>query len=292
MGNTDITCTDNCSSSMNVFSLNIQGVSGKIHLLDSFISEVNQNIVAICLSEHWLKQEEIVNLRVSDFVTASFFCRSQRKRGGVAVMVKKAVQVVPLVIDSLSIECDAELAGVLLPDVNLIIIATYRSPTGNFENFISTITNALDSINFKSKKIVVVGDFNVHFNKDDQNAKRLCDVFAEYGLFSNFSEPTRCGNCLDNVFSNVRDNLANAPVDFLFSDHLGILTSLPLVETTSPTTSLTVQPTTSKGLFALYNLVRTQKFDFMLNSNKNIEERVLEFINILSNCKSAYLKRI
>ena len=54
-----------------------------------------------------------------------------------------------------------------------------------------------------SDEILIVGDFNVHFETVDKPSPDLADLCAEYGLSQQVFEPTRISNhTLDLVFCN------------------------------------------------------------------------------------------
>lgn len=69
-------------------------------------------------------------------------------------------------------------------------------------------------------RLLVAGDFNVHFNKtDDYNAMRVTQLFWSFGFTQLINEATHNkGNCLDNIFSNFLVNDVDNVV-MSFSDH-------------------------------------------------------------------------
>jgi hypothetical protein len=73
-----------------IFHQNIQGVSNKI---DEVLTSVSRNAPqVICLTEHCLRTEEILNVNFSQCTLGASFCRQTYSYGGVCVFVPKNIQ--------------------------------------------------------------------------------------------------------------------------------------------------------------------------------------------------------
>ena len=202
--------------------INIQGLAGKTTALESFFLNEGGRFMAVCLNEHWLSEAEISGLVIHRYRVVSFFSRSHRKRRGVAIMLRDDYFYEPLSLCDFCVELTGEIAGVVVPDLSLLILSVYRSPDGGFDDFIAILVRVFEFLNVSSRNVVVAGDFNVCFNERDTRTTALMDIMAEYGLFSDFSEPTRLGRGIDNVFTSF-DSVKYSVVDSHYSDHLGVV---------------------------------------------------------------------
>lgn len=52
----------------------------KILELEHFFFQ--ENVKIVCISEHWLEDEQVDNFVPKEFVMADIMCRKQKKRGG------------------------------------------------------------------------------------------------------------------------------------------------------------------------------------------------------------------
>lgn len=90
--------------------------------------------------------------------------RTLNKRGsGLCLYIKKGLTVEKLDIDMS--KADIELMGVKIPrpkQKNIIVLLTYRQPTGNFEVFCETVTVVVQSLSGRDDW-VIMGDFNANY---------------------------------------------------------------------------------------------------------------------------------
>ena len=107
-----------------------------------------------------------------------------------------------------------------------MIVCIYRSPSGEFELFSSTLTQALELLRSYTR-VILVGDFNVRFGTTDARAVRISDLFASYGYIQTNYTATRGNNCLDNMFINFsHEQFTTNVVDTRLSDHLAQILSV------------------------------------------------------------------
>lgn len=62
---------------------NVQCLSNKVLILDVALEESKSDF--LLLSEHWLNIDQLFQIRLSNFLLVSAFCRSILKHGGVAI---------------------------------------------------------------------------------------------------------------------------------------------------------------------------------------------------------------
>ncbi|RYA68204.1 hypothetical protein DD592_26905 [Enterobacter cloacae complex sp. 2DZ2F20B] len=106
-------------------------------------------------------------------------------------------------LEQLSIEKHGEISGIYMNNLEIYVINVYRSPSGDLNKFLSTLVKVFGIINTLKNNIILTGDFNVKFDKEDPLKDCLLDFMRTYGLFHLVEFPTRNNNCLDNVFNNL-----------------------------------------------------------------------------------------
>lgn len=126
--------------------------------------------------------------------------------GGVCIFVKECLISKALnICNSFSKEVDGEFAAIELIKENLVIICTYRSPSGSLENYFQILNDILRNISLE-KKILVAGDFNLNFNISCFNTIACKNIFLSYNLKDIVQDNTRVTSVSqtrnDNVFSN------------------------------------------------------------------------------------------
>lgn len=218
------------SKIFNVLNYNIQSLQHKIDQLN--LQVIEHNIDIICLTETWLCEGQLEFLNLHNFKIGAHYCRHVNKHGGVLIATKSNYKCTSLKkLTELSIERDAEFAGLYLANIDAVILGLYRSPMGSLDIFFDRLAEVLNCItdDFCDKKIIVAGDFNINFLVDTRLTKSITDLFSSYGLFKVFHDASRVSNstetCIDNIFLNT--NYQNCKTEELhMSDHLAQFISL------------------------------------------------------------------
>ena len=140
-----------------------------------------------------------------------------------------------------------------------------------------------------SLNVILVGDFNVHFQDPrDVDARELNGFLREYGLSSDFSAPTRFASCLDNSFSNTQVPLRTATVGCTFSDHKGLESAYYIRSLgVNDLDDRFVRPTTQCGLLLFYQLVQEINFQFVYSDDLSAGGAADVLIETLSSLASA-----
>ena len=154
-------------------STNTQGLTNKTKALE--ILAHHQNVDIICVSEHWFCDENATLYNLQNYTNTSCYTRQEYIHGGVCIFTRNSIQASEIkLLCNNSTEVDCEMAGVYLQQHSFIIIPVYRSPNGNFDNFLQTIESTLTQITALYKhnvRIIIAGDFNAHFhNYNPQNS--------------------------------------------------------------------------------------------------------------------------
>ena len=79
-----------------------------------------------------------------------------------------------------------------LPKHKLIIVCIYRSPDGQLEKFINNLDVVIRKLSQKNNKsLLLCGDWNIDFLKEDNSKKDLTDLLLRYNLVNTVEPPTR-----------------------------------------------------------------------------------------------------
>ena len=100
-------------------------------------------------------------------------------------------------------------------------------------DFIDEVDTLLEYItNNLTEVIIVLGDFNVHFDIMRKATKDVVDVFSSYGLQPSVQEPTHIeGYTIDQIFYNRNDFDSSLKLavctDSILSDHYAVHFTIP-----------------------------------------------------------------
>lgn len=123
-------------------------------------------------------------------------------------------------------ELDAEFCGMEISRDFLVIVVYRSSRCGNFSTFLECFDNLLYDFTDKYKKIVVLGDFNIHFDKESNDKSNFLSLINSYGLEVTISDYTRVSerskSCLDNILTTFDgDHFKTEVIEPCLSDHYG-----------------------------------------------------------------------
>ena len=268
------TCDKN---TLRILHINIQCISNKFNELE--IHTKRTKVDVICINEHWLQSDELAAVKIPNFKLANFFCRSERRHGGVCIYVRDGIDFRALNLRNESVELDMELTGITLGE--LVVLSVYRSPAGNFKCFINILSEILERY-CKNFKLLIAGDFNVKFNTGDASAVLLCNTFQTFGIRATNYQNTRQAACLDNIFVSdavcVNIHLDNS----LSSDHCGLVAETYILPQNTAGETIFYRPITDTGLFMLYNIIENINWSFTSEKLVNIEVRMNKTLNTLT----------
>ena len=135
-----------------------------------------ENIDVICITERWLQHSDIDNLNIQDFYPSSHFSRKNQKHGGSVIYTKANLNNAKELtkIKHISIECHAEMCGIVFNDITIICI--YRRPDGIPDMCFNCVINALKLAANKTKYLIFCGDLNIDYSKETV-FKKPCLIF-------------------------------------------------------------------------------------------------------------------
>lgn len=262
--------------------INIQSIRNKYDTFSAFISDKNYDI--ICLTEHWLTYDEIDGLCFDNYSLASAYCRTPHIHGGVLILVRKPLKCVgnQWVVDR-SVEFACELSSVSIPDLNLVVITAYRTRTSCLDGFEDVLGGIIERFLVDTQNTIVLnGDFNLNFDRPVAAVVDFVNFLGTFGLNRTIFEPTRFNNCIDNIFTNARDDYNAEVIKPYLSDHFAVLITLYVHSNiTVGGSSVSLRPVTVAGLFELNNYV--QDIDWSpLDADVSAADKFSHFINILA----------
>ncbi len=98
--------------------------------------------------------------------------------------------------------------------------------------FYSEFSECLESVVLNTDPVLLVGDFNIHVDCDDNtDAVKLLELFENVGLDQHVYTPTHCsGHTLDLIVTQQTDRIiaSSSRADCLFSDHMPVFCQLQL----------------------------------------------------------------
>ncbi|RVE51307.1 hypothetical protein evm_004111 [Chilo suppressalis] len=146
------------SKYLNIVHQNIQGFSGKDLEVCLFLNA--KNIRILCITEHWLRDYELV-MNLDNYTVASSFCRKSAIRGGSLIILQNDLKYKERSdIVSLSVERNIELSCVELDE--MIIICVYRPPSGNYTQFESAMEDAFNIVYLQPNPVLLVKSLRRH----------------------------------------------------------------------------------------------------------------------------------
>jgi hypothetical protein len=193
--------------SFTVFYQNITGLRSKNNeLIETVLPKLPH---VICLTEHHSLEQEIETLSIDHCILGARFCRHSLMHRGTLIFVHESLAFTNIDLQESCMEQDIEACAVKINLLTTImyIICIYRSPTGNFSQFIKGIDTILNQFSKPNIKIIVCDDINVEYLDETCYKKQLDALVATYNLISTVRFPTRSLNgsnsAIDNIFIDI-----------------------------------------------------------------------------------------
>lgn len=177
--------------------------------MEQFLQEHPFDI--LCLSETFLTVPKLENLILSNYKVAAHYCRKERIRGGVCILVKNNIDYVERNdVSDMSREFIVEYCAIDIQCINLLIICIYWNERET-EIFFDSLICLLDKLKKEQHKNVIIGgDFNVNMLVKSKLSVDLKNLFLTYNYIQQVTWPTRIcpttSTCINLylVFTNFR----------------------------------------------------------------------------------------
>ena len=129
----------------------------------------------LCISEHHLGESELQVTHLANYSLWASYCRKTFLKGGFSIFVYRNLKYNNLNIDEYNINTDIEACAIQLDSTfnKLCILAIYRSPNGDFTNFLKRLDMILQKLYNNKYNIVICGDVNVNYLMDNNRRSQL-----------------------------------------------------------------------------------------------------------------------
>ena len=258
----------------------------------------DNDIHIACITETWLSPSQGHNHTISELnalgYNLSFIGRKSRRGGGVAFLLKDFIKFSPVKYDVQfeSFEWD----GVTVIDgrTNYCLIGIYRKQEVSMIDFLQHLLCLLENVCSQSTdEVIVLGDFNVHFQTNDKSSCDISDILSQFGLSQDVTESTHiAGNVLDLIFTNpcsldiepvVYPKLISTTNRNIKFDHYPIIFNIP-VSTTQPSST----KSDPKIVYRRYTRgIDQQLFETHLVDTLNSHEKSSDFYDQLTKYNSS-----
>ena len=212
------------TSNVRVGTVNTRSVKNKSDLIIE--TSKLENLDFLVISETWLKEEDAHWVATSSLATDEYriqtINRHGKQGGGVALLHKNRYQVTR---DHNTPQLDLLEYGIWSTRVRnkiLTIAGLYHPPLGNTRNtparFLDQVSELVQYLFTNHKNLVLLGDFNVHINRlDNQDTQAYIDTMEALGLVQHINQPThQLGNTLDLIYT---ESLEPIPVSHAFTSN-------------------------------------------------------------------------
>jgi hypothetical protein len=150
------------NKTLKIFHQNIRGLGNKTKELYCHLHHDFPHI--LCLSEHHLRESELQLTQLTNYSLGASYCRKTFFKGGVSIFVYRNLKYNTININEYNLDKDIEACAIQLDSTfnKLCILAIYRSPRGDFTNFLKRLDLILQKLYNNKYNIVICGVVNVN----------------------------------------------------------------------------------------------------------------------------------
>jgi len=145
--------------------------------------------------------------------------------GGGGIFVHEDLYFFSISLDKYSKEKDIEVcaARLKITPIQLIILAIYRSPSGNFTNILKNLDSILNTWYSNKIEFVICGDININYLENCKKGQQLGTLLQTFNLIGTVSFPTHKSKAsttaIDNILITRTKNYIINPHSNGLSDH-------------------------------------------------------------------------
>ena len=224
--------TENNEISISILHQNICSLRHKTPELEIWLNTELNQVNVLCLTEHWLNCQNLINTNIQNFKLVSAFNRKYKTHGGSCIYVKD--NIVTKDIDCFTTfgeEINFELSLSELVDFKLYVGCIYRAPNGQFDIFLDKLEIMIQKLLSKNKILILCGDWNVDMLHESSNQSDLLGLLQRHNLINTIQSPTRITNNSNTLLDLMIINKIwyKSPASVLelgLSDHLAQILSI------------------------------------------------------------------
>jgi exonuclease III len=159
----------------------------------------------LCFTEHHLDGDKLAILNIDKYQIGAHYTRNNYDKGGACIFVHNSLKFSAINLDSYCIDKDIEACAIHLNSIwkRIHVLTVYRSPTGNFINFLTKMELILQNICKGKAEVIVCGDFNVNYMVNSCRKGQLDDLLVSLNLCSIVKFPTRIGSNTSTIIDNI-----------------------------------------------------------------------------------------
>lgn len=142
--------------------MNIQSINKKFNDLEICLH--NHRAKIVCLTETWARKNELAVRKIQEYKYVTSFNRTLTHGGGCAIWSQPDLNIDPIDVSNFSVEKNFEVCAAMLnyKSAKIIILNIYRSPSGNYNNFVLALNAILEFLYNPGHYIILTGDFNIN----------------------------------------------------------------------------------------------------------------------------------
>ena len=152
---------------------------------------------------------ELQQTFIDNYKLGVSYCRTLYEKRGVHIFVQESLRYVKIDVEKHCKDKDFEVCAIKI-HLNMksaCIITIYRTPTGNFDLFISKLDTILRKLYTVTTEYIICGDINVDYLVDSDRKSRLEALLKTCNLTSVVNFPTHThkhsATAIDNIFNDI-----------------------------------------------------------------------------------------
>ena len=219
---------------LNIICCNIRSINAHFDELLVFLENdvKNREIDIIVLTETW---HNVISCNyVLDGYDLYFSSIKRNQNDGVMVFAKHYLNVEFFEYDFI----DSNIVKLYINNTKMPInlICVYRSPGLDSDNFINSLRNVMNGLQFNNEIILITGDMNINIIGGSENSNKYLNMLSESAFISFINVYTRLPkgfnhSCLDHIFIHSNENVANkinaGVILSDITDHCMVCVSIP-----------------------------------------------------------------
>ena len=212
---------------------NVQSIKNKDDIIAEFLH--NTKLDVLVATKTWLSLEDNIWKNGLEIVKERYGFNEMHwcKRRGVGLaLLHKTNLKVKRFSQCMSPSIELAVWKVTSLHMSLHIVGVYRPPDKSIPEFLDLFTEYIADLTAEHENIVLVGDFNIHVNDEDNpNVVIFLDTMTAIGFHQYINGSMHCsGNCLDLVFAEELSwmKVKKCLIGDYLSDHAVVLCGLKI----------------------------------------------------------------